>query len=154
MSEQDYRQMIVDEEHLKLLAIGYWVAGGMAALFSLFGLFYICIGAMFAVSFAKIPAASLQPNQPPPAFMPWIFAGIGLAIFLAAGTFAAMRFWTAACLKRRTSRTFCLVVAALCCLEFPYGTTLGVFTFIVLQRPSVIQLFGASLDAPPTVQST
>jgi hypothetical protein len=154
MSEQDYRQMIVDEEHLKLLAIGCWVAGGMAALFALFGLFYVGIGAMVAVSFAKIPAASLQPNQQPPAFMPWIFVGIGLAIFLAAATFAAMRFWTAVCLKRRASRTFCLVVAALCCLEFPYGTTLGVFTFIVLQRPSVIQLFGASLDAPPTVQST
>jgi hypothetical protein len=154
MSEQDHRQTIVDEEHLKLLAIGYWVAGGMAALFSFFGLFYVCVGAMVAVSFAKIPAASLQPNQRPPAFMPWIFVGIGLAIFLTAATFAAMRFWTAVCLRRRTSRTFCLVVAALSCLEFPYGTTLGVFTFIVLGRPSVIQLFGASLDAPPIVQST
>jgi hypothetical protein len=153
MSEQDYRQTIVDDEHLKLLAIGYWVAGGMAALFSLFGLFYICMGAMFAVSFAKIPAASLQPNQQPPAFMAWILVGIGLAIFLAAVTFAAMRFWTAVCLKRRTSRTFCLVVAGLSCLEVPYGTTLGVFTSIVLGRPAVIQLFGASLDAPSMVQS-
>jgi len=154
MSEQDYRQAIVDEEHLKLLAIGYWVAGGMAALFALFGLFYVSMGAMFAVSFAKIPAASVQPNQQPPAFVPWILVGIGLAIFLAAATFAAMRFWTAVCLKRRTSRTFCLVVAALSCLEFPYGTTLGVFTIIVLGRPSVIQMFGASLAAPPTVRST
>jgi hypothetical protein len=154
MSEQDYRQRIVDEEHLKLLAIGYWVAGGMAAFFSLFGLFYIFMGAMFAVSFAKIPAASVQPNQQPPTFMPWIFVGIGLAIFLATATFAGMRFWTAVCLKRQTSRTFCLVVAALSCLEFPYGTTLGVFTFNVLGRPSVIQRFGARWAAPPTVRST
>ncbi len=154
MSEQDFRQTIVDEEHLKLLAIGYWVAGGMAALFSLFGLFYLSMGAMIAVSFAKIPAASLQPNQRPPAFLPWMFAGIGLAIFMLAATFAAMRFWTAVCLKRRTSRTFCLVVAALTCLEFPYGTTLGVLTLIALGRPSVIQLFGASLAAPPIVRST
>jgi hypothetical protein len=154
MSEQDYRQTIVDEEHLKLLAIGYWVAGGMAAFFSSFGLFYVFMGAVVAVSFEKIPAASLQPNQQPPAFLPWIFVGIGLAIFLAAATFAAMRFWTAVCLKRRTSRTFCLVVAALTCLEFPYGTTLGVFTFNVLGRPSVIQMFGASLTTAPTVRST
>jgi hypothetical protein len=154
MSEQDYRQTIVDEEHLKLLAIGYWVAGGMAAFFSLLGVFYICMGAVVAVSFAKIPAAAVQPNQQPPAFMPWIFVGIGLAIFLVAATFAAMRFWTAVCLKRRRSRTFCLVVAALSCLEFPYGTTLGVFTFMVLGRPSVIQLFGARLDALPTVRSS
>jgi len=154
MSEQDHRQGIVNEEHLRLLAIGYWVARGTAALFSLFGLFYICMGAMFAASFAKIPAASVQPDQPPPAFVPWILAGVGLAIFLVAATFAAMRFWTAVCLKRRTSRTFCLVVAALSCLEFPYGTTLGVFTFIVLGRPSVIPLFGSSLAAPPTVRAT
>jgi hypothetical protein len=154
MSEQDFRQTIVDEEHLRLLAIGYWVAGGMAALFSLFGLFYLSMGAMLAVSFAKIPAASLQPNQQPPAFLPWVFAGIGLAIFLVAATFAAMRFWTAVCLKRRTARTFCLVVAALSCLEFPYGTTLGVLTIIALGRPSVMHLFGASLAAPPIVRST
>ena len=154
MPDQDYRQTIVDEEHLKLLAVGYWVAGGMATFFSLFGLFYVCMGAVFAASFAKIPATSVPPNQPPPAFLPWIFVGIGLAIFLAAATFAALRFWTAVCLKRRTSRTFCLVVAALTCLEFPYGTTLGVFTFIVLGKPSVIQLFGESLATPPTVRST
>jgi hypothetical protein len=154
MAEQDFRQTIVHEEHLRLLAIGYWVAGGMAALFSLFGLFYVCMGAMFAASFAKIPATSVPPNQPPAAFLPWIFVGIGLAIFLAGATFAALRFWTAVCLKRRSSRTFCLVVAALTCLEFPYGTTLGVFTFIVLGKPSVIQMFGASLVAPPPVRST
>jgi len=154
MPDQDYRQTIVDEEHLKLLAVGYWVAGGMAAFFSLLGLFYVCMGAVFAASFAKIPATSVAPNQPPPAFVPWIFVDFGLAIFLAAATFAALRFWTAVCLKRRTSRTFCLVVAALTCLEFPYGTTLGVFTFIVLGKPSVIQLFGESLATPPTVRST
>jgi len=154
VSEQDYRQAIVNEEHLRLLAIGYWVAGGMAALFSLFGLFYVGMGAMFATAFAKIPAASAPPNQPPPAFVSWIFVGIGLTIFLVAATFAAMRCWTAVCLKRRTARTFCLVVAALTCLDFPYGTTLGVFTFIVLGRPSVIPLFGASLAAPPATQST
>lgn len=154
MSDQDNRQAILDEEHLKLLAIGYWVAGGMAAFFSLFGLFYIGMGAMFAVSFAKLPPASLQPDQQPPAFVGWIFVGVGLAIFLAAGTFAAMRFWTAVSLKRRTSRTFCLVVAALSCLEFPYGTTLGVFTFMVLGRASVIQLFGATLAVRTTVRTT
>lgn len=154
MSEQDFRQAILDEEHLKLLSIGYWVAGGMAAFFSLFGLFYIVIGAVVAVSIAKVPAASVQPNQRPPVFMGWIFVGLGLAIFLAAATLAAMRFWTAVSLKRRKSRAFCLVVAGLSCLEFPYGTALGVFTFMVLGRPSVMQLFGVRLPAPPTLQAT
>jgi hypothetical protein len=154
MSEQDYRQAILDEEHLKLLSIGYWVAGGMAAFFSLFGLFYIAMGAVVAISIAKIPAASVQPNQPSPAFVGWLFAGIGLAVFLAAATLAAMRLWAAVSLKRRKSRTFCLVAAGLSCLEFPYGTTLGIFTFMVLSRPSVMQLFEVSEAARPTVQAT
>ncbi|MGA8021801.1 MAG: hypothetical protein WCC18_10260 [Candidatus Acidiferrales bacterium] len=148
------RRSFLDEEHLKLLAIGYWVAGGMAAFFSLFGMFYICMGAILAVSFAKFPVAAAEPNQQPPAFVGWFFVGIGLAIFLAAATLAVMRFWTAVSLKRRKSRIFCLVVAGLSCLEFPYGTTLGIFTFMVLSSPSVMQLFGVSGAVPPTVQAT
>ena len=37
---------------------------------------------------------------------------------------------------------FCLVMAALSCAFFPFGTVLGVFTIIVLQKDSVRQLFG------------
>jgi hypothetical protein len=32
-------------------------------------------------------------------------------------------------------------VAALCCAFFPFGTVLGVFTILVLVRPSVKALF-------------
>jgi hypothetical protein len=41
------------------------------------------------------------------------------------------------CGKARKSRTLCLVAAAISCLEIPYGTLLGVFTLIVLDRASV-----------------
>jgi len=43
MSDETLRQSIVDEEHLKLLSLGYIVSGGLAALFSLFGLLYLVI---------------------------------------------------------------------------------------------------------------
>jgi hypothetical protein len=33
--------------------------------------------------------------------------------------------WTARCTQRRTLRTLCIVIAALGCLEFPYGTVQG-----------------------------
>jgi hypothetical protein len=42
-------------------------------------------------------------------------------------------------LRRR--RTFSLVVAGINCASFPFGTVLGVFTFIVLARPSVRALY-------------
>ncbi len=36
---------------------------------------------------------------------------------------------------------FCLVMACVACLFMPFGTVLGVFTIIVLARPSVQTLF-------------
>ena len=45
-----------------------------------------------------------------------------------------------------TSRVY-LPVAAISCTFTPLGTVLGVFTLIVLFRPSVKTLFG--LDSPP-----
>ena len=46
-------------------------------------------------------------------------------------------------LARRERYTFCLVVAGVECMFMPFGTVLGVFTIIVLSRPSVKDLFGA-----------
>lgn len=34
-----------------------------------------------------------------------------------------------------------MVVAGVSCLSIPLGTALGVFTFIVLSRPSIVRLF-------------
>jgi hypothetical protein len=35
----------------------------------------------------------------------------------------------------------CMVTAGISCLGIPYGTVLGIFTFLVLSRPSAIALF-------------
>ena len=45
-------------------------------------------------------------------------------------------------LRARKHWTFSIVVAAIDCLHFPLGTVLGVFTIIVLIRPSVRELYG------------
>jgi hypothetical protein len=34
-----------------------------------------------------------------------------------------------------------MVIAGIGCLEFPYGTVLGIFSFLVLGRDSVVELF-------------
>jgi hypothetical protein len=133
-----FRQPIVDAEHLKLLCLGYWISAGISGLFSLFGLMYVFMGALFG-SIARMPRA--QNGQPPPAFFIWFFVGFGLAFFLVLIALAILKFKTAEAIKQRRSRTFCLVLAAISCLEVPYGTILGVFTFIVLGRESVIRLF-------------
>lgn len=140
------QQAFADDEHLKLLSIGYFISAALTAFFSLFGLFYAAMGAFvgMAASKAAAGAETMYPSKAAPAFVGWIFGGIGIAIFLFAITLAALKVHAGFCLKQRKSRTFCLVVAALTCLGVPYGTALGVFTFIVLERPTVSRMFGVN----------
>jgi hypothetical protein len=142
-------QAIIDGEHLKLLSIGYMISAGFNAFFMLFGLFYVFMGAVAGEMIRLSPETNVKPGQPPPAFIGWIFAGIGLVLFAIGLTLAILKFRAALNLKRRRSRIFCMVVAGLTCLEFPYGTALGVFTFIALSRESVVRLFQTNAAPQP-----
>jgi hypothetical protein len=147
MSEETLRQTIIDEEHLKLLSLGYMVSAGVAAFFSMFGLMYVVIGVVMSISFSHTPETASRTAEAPPAFLGLIFAGIGLALFLFMVAVAALKFRAGLCIKKHQSRTFCMVIAALSCLEFPYGTVLGVLTFIVLGRDSVTRMFTSKTSA-------
>jgi hypothetical protein len=129
-------QSIIDGEHLRLLRIGYFISAAQTALFIPFGLLYAGMG----VVFAHLPGGT---GASPPAFMSWFFGILG-AVFAGFATLAAsLKFLTAIRLKERRARTLCLITAGLSCLEVPYGTAIGVMTFIVLNRPSVRQEFEA-----------
>ena len=143
MPEEIDRQSIIDDEQLKLVSLGYMISAGVAAMFMVFGLFYIFLGVAMSIGFSHIPPD--KAGNPPPAFMGWIFAGIGVVFFVLAAGMAVARFWAGRCVTQRKSRTFCLVIAALGCLEFPYGTALGVLSFIVLLRDSVARQFNPRL---------
>jgi len=77
MNETINHQSIIDAEHLKLLSIGYMIAAGFNALFSLFGLFYVFMGIMMGQLIRHVPDINTKPDQPPPALFEWLFAGIG-----------------------------------------------------------------------------
>jgi hypothetical protein len=142
------RQSIIDEEHLRLLSLGFMVSGGVSAFFSLIGIFYAFMGIMMSTTLSRIPQTAANSAQTPaPAFVGWIFAGIGLVFFVFATAMAAARFRAAWCIKHRKWRVFCMVIAGIGCLEFPYGTALGIFSFIVLGRDSVMQLFSTTRAA-------
>jgi hypothetical protein len=149
MSEDVLRPSHLDEEHLKLLSLGYNISAAVNGFYALFGLFYVFMGVMLGVMFKHAPEFANNTNQPPPAFIGWIFAGFGVAFILLMSTFAALKLAVASRIKRRRSRTFCLVIAGITCLEIPYGTVLGVFTFVVLGRESVMRLFGSSTVSQP-----
>lgn len=147
MTEQD-KQSILDDEHLRLLRIGYFVAAGADALFALFPLIYVVIGIIMAVS---LPGPR-RPGEPSPAMFGLFFVFFGLLISLFLGTQALLKFLTARALERRRSRTLCMITAGLSCLQIPWGALVGISTFMLLSRPSVKELFNPTAEhvsAPP-----
>jgi hypothetical protein len=68
-------------------------------------------------------------------------AAFGAAISLLMAVVTTLKFLTARSLGQRRRRTLCLITAGITVLAMPYGTAIGIATFIVLQRPTVIALF-------------
>ncbi|RYX84844.1 hypothetical protein EON83_07830 [bacterium] len=147
-----------DAEHLNLLSIFYYIAAALLGLGGLIFLFHIFMGLMFVTgsagtsttitatpgTFPGAPPFSPPPtNGPPPAAFGWLFVAIGTGALLLFETFAVVTFMAGRSLANREKKTLIQVVAALLCLNVPLGTALGVFTLIVLNRPSVAALFDA-----------
>jgi len=99
----------------------------------------------------EIPFARRHRGGPP---FPEKFIGAILIVFgsifiLFGWAFAVLLAVAGRCLARRKGYTFCLVIAGISCLFMPFGTILGVFTIIVLSRPSVKELFAPADASPP-----
>ena len=147
MPEEIDRQAVLDEEHLKLLSLGYLITAAMTAFFALFALIYVAVVVGVVTIAARKPLVAGNSGQAIPAAIGWIVAVIGLGFFLVVLAFAAAKLRVAFCIKKRKSRTFCMVIAAICCLGVPYGTLLGVLTFMVLGRASVVRMFQTSQES-------
>lgn len=126
-----------DQEHLRLLGIFHYVMAGIACLLPLLSLIYIGMGV--AMLSGKFPSSPPSPH--PDLVSGWIFVGFGGFMFVAGLVGAILNFLVARALAKRERRNLCLVVACLNCLHMPLGTLLGVFTLVVLGRPTVKALF-------------
>ncbi|HWZ92042.1 MAG TPA: hypothetical protein VNW92_24425 [Polyangiaceae bacterium] len=132
-----------DQEHLRLLSIFHYVMAGFACLLPLFSLIYIGMGIMMVSG--KMPSSSPTAAHGD-MIGGWIFIGVGGIFFLVGVVGAILNFLAGRSLAKHERRTLCLVVAGLNCMHMPLGTLLGVFTFIVLGRPSVKALFSGAAD--------
>ena len=124
-----------DAEHLRLLTVFHYVVGGLTAVCACFPFIHLGIGI-----FMLFKPEAFTP-RPPPEFVAWLFIGLAAAFILAGWTLAVLLVLAGRNLARRRRYTFCQVVAGVGCLFMPFGTVLGVFTLIVLARPSVRELF-------------
>jgi len=138
-----------DLDQIKILAIFHFIVAGISGVFACFPIFHLMMGismltgnffsgqtptdipfpfSIFGLMFTLIPAAII--------LLGWAFA-ISLAI---SGYF----------LTKKQHYLFCMVMAGISCIFTPFGTVLGVFTIVVLMRPSVKELFnyGAPIVEP------
>lgn len=130
--EAELRTRVIDEEHLRLLALFHYISGGMTLAFSL------AFGAMLGFMGAVFAAIETQPGKPaPPVEILWVFAA-----FLMVGVLmGVLEVVAGRCISLRRARVFTLIAAIPGVVFIPYGTILSIFTLLVLDRGSVKQLY-------------
>jgi len=129
--------MTAEEEHLRLLSIFHYVVAGLTALFSPLPLMHVFMGVGLLTN-----GFNGQPMPQNERFIGWLFIAMGSALVLGGLAFSACLAFAGRSLARREHYTFCLVIAAFACAVFPFGTILGVFTIIELQKQPVRAFFG------------
>ena len=132
-----------DEQHLTRLVLFYYVLAGLTLLFGCAGLLYMASGV--GMFFLPDEMFAGDPNPPPPhviQIIGGVLAAVGVVIAMLQFVSAVLLALTARFLSKRQYRMFCLVTAGLTCLSVPLGTALGVYTFVILTRPDVIERFG------------
>lgn len=128
-----------DAEHLKLLTVFHYVFCGLLALGGLFPVFHVVIGLLMVTQ--DLPVDPTAGVQPPVEGFGWLFVAAGVSMMLLIWAFGILQFLAGRYIRDRRFRTFCVIVAGINCVAFPLGTTLGVLSVIVLQRPTVRSLF-------------
>jgi hypothetical protein len=134
-------QRKADADHLRLLSIFHFVGAGLAVL----GLCFLAVHYLFLHAFLDNP--DMWKNQkgavPPPKEFFTMFKWFYVAFAAWFVVSAVLNVLSGMFLGRRKYRTFSLIVAVINCIHIPLGTVLGVFTIIVLLRPSVLELYEA-----------
>jgi hypothetical protein len=125
-----------DLQHLKLIGIFHYVLGGLAVI----GIAFLLVHYMIMNTvFSNPKIFQNQPNQPP--FDPVQFWHVFIWMYVLVGAWGIASLIanvvSGFCIQTRRARMFSLVVAGFNCINFPFGTALGIFTFIVLLRPSM-----------------
>jgi len=127
-----------DHDQLRLLAIFHLVIAGLALIG--IGFLFVHYAIMHAVFSNPEMWKSQKQTPPPQAFLDlfvWLYVFVGIILIAATALNVLSGFF----LWQKRHRLFSLIVAALDCLQIPFGTALGVFTIIVLSRESVQQLY-------------
>ncbi len=126
-----------ENKYVNLLSVFHYVVGGLTALISCIFLLHFFVGlAMVTGMFPMKPG-----DTPPPQLFGWFFVVMGAVFVFGGWTIAVSMIVAGIKLKKHKARIFCMVVAGIECMFMPFGTVLGVFTLILLNKDSIKQAF-------------
>jgi hypothetical protein len=132
---------------LRLMSILHYVWGALLMLLASIFIIHVVMGIWlikhggpmnFPTATGTAPAAS----NVPPAVVGYLFAFMGGCAVLVGWAFGYLTILSGRRMNQRRSRIFSIVIAAVNCISFPFGTALGVFTIIILSKDSVKALYG------------
>lgn len=136
-----------DKEHLHLLAVGHTVMGCVIGLSALLPLFMFGLPVLMNLA---VMGASTHPERLLHVISSVILSLFGVAGFAALSTWAVVCWLVARALDTRRHRSLVMVGGILQLMHAPFGTMLGIFTLVVLERPAVIAAFRAAEIPPPS----
>jgi len=123
-------------DQLRLLSIFHFVVAGMAGLFACFPIFHLMMGiSMLTGEFFPAEAGAELPV--PFTTFGLMFTILPALMILLGWAFAAALAVSGYFLSRKRNYLYCLVMAAISCIFFPFGTVLGAFTIAILMKDDV-----------------
>jgi hypothetical protein len=137
--DQQSREVFTNNEHLRLLSIFYFVFGGLSLLVAFILIIYAVVLRIIFSSTGVIDSIESSGTYME---MPMnIIVGFLMAILILVTVIGVLQIVAGFKLRNKTNRIFSLVMGVIALPSFPLGTALGVFTIVVLTRPSVIEMY-------------
>lgn len=127
-----------DVSQLGLLAILHYVWGGLGMICGCIPSIHVGMGVMLVLEPQALSGGS---GEAPPPELGYFFIVVGLFAIATAWALSICAIVSGNYLKQQRRRMFSIIVAAVSCASFPIGTALGVFTIVVMMRPSVIRMY-------------
>lgn len=126
------------EDSFRLFSFFYYMCGGMDCLAGFAVIVAACCVGLpnFGQRWQALP--SLEPHE----LQMWIMGMGGVAgIVLLSALAAVTKLWAGWCFQTQRKPWFCYFAAILSLASFPYGTVIGMATFVVLRRPAIRDAF-------------
>lgn len=119
------------KSYLDILAVFHYVNGGLTALVALAAIAFLGIGLGAASDWGRNFQA-----EPTCAIVAVIFF-----VLVLVGGYAVLNLLAGRALHTRNSRILVLITSGVNCLNIPFGTLLGIFTFVMMVDPQVEWMF-------------